>query len=84
MQTSCVYSPPAKGLVSDVHARQDTGRTQRNFRLSALTSISSTSLKSSCHFWVKQAQDIPQQEADGSISQKDAAHHLNNGAKHLY
>lgn len=41
-----------------------------NFRPSVLKSIRSMSLKSSCHFWVKQAQDIPQQEADVFISQK--------------
>lgn len=70
MQTSHTDSLPGKKASFSVFMpRQDTVRTQRNFRPSALKSVS-MSLKSSCHFWVKQAQDIPQREADVFISQK--------------
>lgn len=56
--------------VSSVLMPRQAVRIQRNFRPSALKSIKSMSLKSSCHFWVKQARDIPQQEAGIFISQK--------------
>lgn len=62
--------PGKKASFSVFMPRQDAVRTQRNFRPSALKSVRSMSLKSSCHFWVKQAQDIPQREADVIISQK--------------